>query len=103
MQISIYKMRQYFTYITSNPGRTVLYTGVTNNLERRMAEHFDARGNPATFAGKYYCYDLVYWETTPSITGAIAREKEIKGWTRAKKDALIASQNPTRATLKPWL
>ena len=93
----------YFTYITSNPGRIVLYTGVTTDLERRVGEHFAARGNPATFAGKYYCYELLYWEAVELITAAIAREKEIKGWTRAKKDALINTLNPTRATLKPWL
>ena len=93
----------YFTYITSNATRTVLYVGVTNDLQRRIGEHFENRGNPRTFAGKYFCYDLIYWEAIELIIAAIAREKEIKGWTRAKKEALIATLNPERTTLRPWL
>jgi putative endonuclease len=57
-------MRNYnfYVYILTNPAKTVLYTGVTNDLSRRVAEHKENKGNPKTFAGKYYCYNLVYFE-----------------------------------------
>ena len=84
----------YYVYITTNPTKTVLYIGVTNSLARRLSQHYDNRGNPETFAGRYFCYHLIYAEQCQSITGAIAREKELKGWTRAKKEALIAEVNP---------
>ncbi len=64
--------------MTTNPGKTVLYTGVTNNLKRRISEHFNNRGNKKTFAGKYYCYNLIYFEQYPIIIHAIQREKEIR-------------------------
>ena len=84
----------YWVYITTNPQKTVLYTGVTNNLERRMSEHcFDNMNERATFAGKYFCYNLIYFEYHRYIDNAIAREKQIKGWTRKKKNALIDSFN----------
>jgi putative endonuclease len=88
-------MKNYYVYILTNPDKEVLYTGVTNNLARRVTEHFFNRGNPKTFAGRYYCYELIYWEDFKDIRKAIAREKEIKGWRRAKKLALIAKENPT--------
>jgi putative endonuclease len=84
----------YYIYIVTNPERTVLYTGVTNNLARRLGEHYLNRGDPKTFAGKYYCYNLVYYEEFYYILNAIAREKEIKGWSRKKKLNLIKSKNP---------
>ena len=87
-------MGNYFTYITTNPGRSVLYVGMTNDLERRMSEHFENRGNPTSFAGKYYCYDLIYWERYPYANMAIEREKEIKKMTRKAKTELIATMNP---------
>ncbi|MBC6989318.1 GIY-YIG nuclease family protein [Hymenobacter sp. BT491] len=83
----------YYVYVTTNPGRNVLYIGVTRNLSQRMAEHYANRGTPQTFAGKYFCYNLVYFEQYTDSKIAIAREKELKGWTRAKKEVLIASQN----------
>ena len=89
----------YFTYILTNPERTVLYIGVTNNLEARLAEHYFNKGKPKTFAGKYYCYNLIYYEEFQYITNAIAREKEIKGWSRPKKEALIKTKNPDWAPL----
>jgi len=52
----------YFVYITTNPGRTVLYIGITNDLSRRLIEHYEARGNDKSFAGKYYCHRLLYFE-----------------------------------------
>ncbi|UII30929.1 GIY-YIG nuclease family protein [Fulvivirga ulvae] len=84
----------YFTYITTNPKRTVLYTGITNDLYARMYEHYQNRGKPETFAGRYFCYNLIYYESFYTAIQAIEREKEIKGWTRTKKLALIRSTNP---------
>lgn len=88
------KDHNYFTYITTNPARTVLYTGVTNNLAIRLTQHYENRGKKGTFAGKYYCYKLIYYERFPDITQAIEREKEIKAIIRAKKEDLINIQNP---------
>ena len=85
----------YWVYITTNPKKTVLYTGVTNNLERRLSEHIaDNATDKNTFAGKYFCYNLVYFEYHRYVLNAIAREKEIKTWVRVKKEALINSFNP---------
>lgn len=85
----------YFVYITTNKEKTVLYTGVTNDLTRRMSEHkMDSEGEKKHFAGKYNAYFLVYWERHQNINHAIEREKQIKGWLRAKKEALILEFNP---------
>ena len=83
--------KEYYVYIMTNKSRT-LYTGVTNDLMRRVYEHKNklARG----FTSKYKIQYLVYYETTSSIDSAIQREKQIKGWLRAKKIALIESINP---------
>jgi putative endonuclease len=69
-----------------------LYTGVTNNLLARVLQHKNA--DSSTFAGRYKLDRLAYFEATPDVSLAIAREKQIKGWTRQKKIALIASLNP---------
>jgi putative endonuclease len=87
------KEHHYYVYIVTNPTKKVLYMGVTNNLSRRLEEHFENRGKPETFAGKYFCYNLVYWEHHQYVLNAIEREKEIKGWKRIKKEALISSFN----------
>lgn len=84
-----------YVYITSNPGRTVFYIGVTNSLERRILEHFNNKGRKETFVGKYYCYELIYFEILQNIKEAITREKELKSWSREKKLCLIKSVNPT--------
>ncbi len=84
----------YCIYITTNPGKTVLYIGVTNDLKRRLIEHYEKKGKSETFAGKYYCYRLVYFEHFISINEAIKREKELKGWSRIKKENLIKTKNP---------
>jgi putative endonuclease len=84
----------YFVYITTNPKKTVLYVGVTNDLPSRMQEHFNNRGKPETFAGKYYCYKLVYYERYQGINQAISREKELKDLSREKKVSLIEELNP---------
>jgi putative endonuclease len=85
--------RLYFIYILTNASKTVLYTGVTNNLPQRLTEHYLGSGKKA-FTHKYKCYYLVYFESTKYIDIAIKREKEIKGWIRKKKEELIATMNP---------
>jgi len=82
---------QYFVYIMTNKSGT-LYTGVTNNLERRIYEHKHHLVNG--FTKKYKIGKLVYFEETNDINAAISREKQIKGWLRKKKIALIESMNP---------
>jgi putative endonuclease len=84
----------FYVYIITNPVKTVLYVGVTNDLTRRLYEHTENKGNKNTFAGKYYCFNLVYFEHFTHINYAIAREKEIKKWRREKKELLIATVNP---------
>ncbi|MEM9416847.1 MAG: GIY-YIG nuclease family protein [Bacteroidota bacterium] len=89
------RTHSYFVYILTNASRKVLYTGITNHLGRRIEEHRkDALGTKKSFAGTYNCFYLVYWEYFQYVDQAIAREKEIKGWRRAKKDALIEDFNP---------
>ena len=84
-------MKSYYVYIMTNKSRT-LYTGVTNNLERRVGEH-KSKAIPG-FTSKYNITQLVYYEEGSDINVAITREKQIKGWLRAKKIALIESINP---------
>ncbi len=85
--------KQYFVYILTNRWRNVLYIGVTNSLERRVWQHKN-KAVPG-FTKTYNCDRLVYFETYDEIDQAIAREKQIKGWVRAKKNALIEAQNPS--------
>ncbi len=85
-------MKNYFVYILTNKTGTVLYIGVTNNLERRLYEHQNKLF--AGFTAKYNLTRLVHYEQTGDATAAIAREKQLKGWTRAKKIALINGSNP---------
>lgn len=82
----------YWVYILSNLTRSTIYTGVTNDLVRRLHEHRE--GLLAGFSKKYRTHSLVYLEETSDIVAAITREKQLKGWTRAKKNALIESMNP---------
>jgi len=83
--------KAYYVYIMTNKSRR-LYTGVTNNLERRVYEH-KHKLLPG-FTSKYNITKLVFFEAGDDISVAIAREKQIKGWLRAKKIALIESMNP---------
>jgi putative endonuclease len=87
-------MKSYYVYILTNPGKTVLYVGVTNSLTRRITEHFFNKGKRKTFAGRYYSYLLVYYEQFSNPTFAIRREKEVKKWRREKKEKLISKLNP---------
>ena len=89
----------YFIYITTNPAKTVLYTGVTNDLKRRLFEHHENKGDSRTFAGRFYCYNLIYFERFTDIDHAIEREKQIKNWTRKKKEYLINLTNPEWCSL----
>ena len=82
----------YYVYILTNQYNTVVYTGVTNNLERRLYEHRNHLVDG--FTKRYNLNKLIYFETTSDVRSAIEREKQIKGWTRAKKNALIESVNP---------
>jgi len=76
----------------TNWNNKVLYTGITNNLERRIYEHKNKIVEG--FTAKYNVNKLVYFDYTSDVSSAIAREKEIKGWTRQKKNELIQSINP---------
>jgi putative endonuclease len=84
-------MRQFYVYILSSRSRR-LYVGVTNDLLRRLTQH---RNRECEFTARYKIQRLVYVETTSNVISAIAREKQIKGWTRAKRVALIQGSNPT--------
>ncbi len=86
-------MRTFFVYIDGNKSATVLYTGVTNNLNRRMSEHKN-KIMSGSFTAKYNVDILLYYETFPTAYDAISAEKKIKGWTRKKKYNLIRSINP---------
>ncbi|MCX5991211.1 MAG: GIY-YIG nuclease family protein [Chloroflexi bacterium] len=93
-------MNEYYIYIMTNKAGT-LYTGVTNNIQRRVFEHRNklVKG----FSRKYNITQLVYYEVTTDISAAIAREKQIKGWLRVKKIALIKSTNPNwRDVSEEW-
>ena len=84
--------RSYCVYIMTNVYNSVLYTGVTNNLERRVIEHKSGIGGE--FTKKYKIFKLVYYECDTDINSAISREKQIKGGSRKKKFELINSINP---------
>ena len=85
-------VHQYWVYIMSNKTRSVLYIGVTNDLYRRYCEH--KNGTIKGFTEKYRCHSLVHYEEYNLVEDAIAREKELKGWSREKKNKLIARDNP---------
>ena len=84
--------KQYYVYILTNRWHNVLYTGMTNSLQRRVWQH--KTGAVPGFTKKYNCNLLVYYEIHDEVTQAIAREKQIKGWTRTKKNALVTANNP---------
>jgi len=84
---------QYFVYIMTNKNNTVLYTGVTNNLERRCHEH--RKKLIEGFTKRYNIVKLVYFEATGDIEAALNREKQIKAGSRAKKMELVNSLNPS--------
>ena len=87
---------EYWTYVVASRSGT-LYIGMTNNIHRRMWEH--KNGVFEGFAREYHCNRLVYYEGFDQVLDAIAREKQLKGWRRSKKIALIESRNPRWADL----
>ena len=82
----------YYTYILTNWSNTVMYIGVTNDLQRRLYEH--SYGIEDSFTPRYNVNKLVYYEYAEDVKAAIAREKQLKGWTRARKNALVETLNP---------
>jgi putative endonuclease len=85
-------VKTYWTYILTNTSRTTLYTGITSTIARRSWEHKNKAFSG--FTRRYRVDRLVYFEAFSQVDDAIAREKEIKGWIRKKKIALIESINP---------
>jgi putative endonuclease len=94
-------MKAFYVYMMTNRSRVVLYTGITNSLMRRVWQHQD--GEIEGFTKRYKVNLLVYYERYNDPRDAIAREKEIKGWRRAKKNALVETMNPNWADLSPML
>lgn len=90
-------MPTYWVYILTNTSRNVMYVGVTNSLENRIAQHREASRD--SFTGRYKVATLVYAEDYKYVEDAIAREKQIKGWRRSKKNELVEAANPTWADL----
>ncbi len=90
-------MNNYYVYMITNQYNTVLYIGITNNLIRRIYEHKNklVKG----FSSKYNLNKLVYFEQTESIESAILREKQLKNYSRAKKEQLISKNNPNHNDL----
>jgi len=84
--------KNYYVYILTNYEKTVLYIGVTNNLERRLSEHKQELIDG--FTKKYKCKYLMYYEDYSDVNDAIAREKQLKRWVRTKKENLINKLNP---------
>ena len=91
---SIRWIMAYYVYMMTNQYRNVLYTGVTNDLARRVYEHRNHLIKDS-FTARYHVTKLVYFEATEDVRSALEREKQIKSWKRARKDALVESQNPT--------
>ena len=85
-------MRKYYVYIMTGWNNKVLYIGVTNDIVRRTFEHKNelVKG----FTKRYHLHKLVYFEETTSVKAAIAREKQLKGWLRKRKDELVETVNP---------
>mgnify|MGYP006449221725 CR=1 FL=1 len=85
-------MKDYTVYILTNAGNSVVYVGVTNDIERRMSEH--RSGLIPGFTRRYRLNKLIYNEQCSTVDDAIAREKQLKSWRRAKKEQLITGINP---------
>ena len=83
----------YYVYMLTNAHKNVIYTGITNNLVRRVYEH-KHHLDKGSYTDQYNLEYLVYFETTSDVKAAIEREKQIKGWSRKRKDKLIATKNP---------
>ena len=86
-------MNDYYVYILTNHNDKVMYVGVTNDLARRIQEHKSELIEG--FTKRYHVHKLVYYEQCTDVNAAIAREKQLKGWKREKKNALVETMNPT--------
>ena len=89
----------FYVYIVTNEHDSVLYAGMTNDLARRITEH--RTGEIPGFTADYRCSKLIYYEHCTNVLDAIAREKQLKKWSRSKKVALIATLNPRWIDLAP--
>ena len=93
---------QYYVYILSNNHKNVIYTGVTNDLTRRVYEHKNHL-DKGSFTDRYNIEKLVYFEETTDVRAAIEREKQIKSWKRDRKTSLIMGMNPHWEDLYPQM
>ena len=84
----------YYVYILTNKNKTVLYTGVTNDLKARLYYHSHPDALSKHFTTRYKCYYLIFFEHFNNINVAIQREKQIKGWSREKKNLMVKEFNP---------
>ena len=91
--------KTYYIYFLSSSNNSALYIGVTNDLERRIEEH--RSGLIPGFTQKYNCHKLVYYEQYSDVNEAIAREKQLKKWSRSKKNGLVEKTNPEWKELYP--
>lgn len=89
----------FYVYILTNPGKTVLYIGFTGNLVQRLQQHEAGKGTKKSFSGRYFVNKLVYYEIYQYVNEAIAREKQLKRWSRSKKEFLVNKQNPNWLSL----
>ena len=87
----------YYVYMLTNANNTVIYVGVTNDLPRRLSEH--KSGAVDSFTKRYRVHKLVYFEEYHNPNDAISREKQLKGWRRSKKNALVETTNPSWSDL----
>jgi putative endonuclease len=92
-------VKAFFVYVMTNMRRTTLYVGMTNSLIVRISQH--RNGEIAGFTKRYNLNRMVYYEVFNDVRDAIAREKQTKGWSRNKKDELIATKNPRWKDLAP--
>ena len=92
----------YYVYILASATNYTVYIGVTGDLIRRVYEHREHL-DPDSFTSQYDVHKLVYFEQTSDIRAALEREKQLKGWRRSKKNALIESMNPEWKDLYPEL
>ena len=92
----------YYVYILANATNVAIYTGVTKDLVRRVYEHRNHL-DPNSYTAKYNIHKLVHFETTSDVKAAIEREKQIKSWSRARKNRLVESMNPKWEDLYPGL
>ena len=90
----------YYVYILASATNVTIYTGVTNDLIRRVYEH-KHEADPKSFTAQYKVHKLVYFEQTSGVYVALEREKQIKSWKRAKKNALVETMNPKWEDLYP--